>query len=716
MLIKQLELNNFLCYKGSNIIEFTKGCNIITGKNKSGKSKIFDGFKFLLEDCVYVQKYKSQDKLYKKEFIPIAEYGFNVINYSAAHDAKKDEIVKCFVKLILEHNNQIWTITREYTNMKTCVSNYKDGEALYLSKDSWRPIYATTLKLVIENKSGEHVKSLSSGNTSDLNEILKELENVFKKSIRSYYLMQGEQFDQLMNLEGTFLNAIKSVAKVEILDSLKIITSEILKNIFDRKRKHISTSSKFDKKFKDSNDTITKYKTEVENINIIFLPEVNNAIDEDEVDVEKIDEEITNKQGLNAIVGQLNSIEEKISNSNTSLEKLNKDRHEILQKDALIVGLNQNLSQFFNKYHIMVENGKIPELVGMKLIEKILKTEKCICDRALTPDSKIEIEKYKEHKDLSHDITAFISLAGRYEAYERRELNVIKELLNINNRIGKEIDQNAMLKKEKSECEAKLPEGTSQNEASNYASLFADRDFLQGRITKSKKEKKGYETVIESLSRKIEEEEKKLDKMRKTQAKDTELDALEKEYLLADNLNNIINKGSEITLNDIFYKVEELSNEMFTELTKNSKSLKGELIINRDDNIIENKQFGRTVPSDNEGHISIGQFAIITALMKYAFEKFGEEIPFITDAPVSKLDEDNERDAIRVFNNNLHQSIIIIKSSTGENTLTDFKMSGFYKFLSEEGIKNIHFLKLEVDESYKEKNDVNLQNTIIEKV
>ena len=538
MLIKQLELNNFLCYKGSNIIEFTKGCNIITGKNKSGKSKIFDGFKFLLEDCVYVQKYTG-NKVYKKEFIPISEYGFNVINYSAAHDAKKDEIVECFVKLILEHNNQIWTITREYTDKKLCDSNYKDSEMIYLSEDSWLNMKRTKLKLEIEKKSGEHVKSLNSGNKSELQEILRELDNVFKKSIRSYYLMQGEQFDQLMNLEGTFLNAVKSVAKVEVLDSLKIITGEILKNISNRKTKYISTSSKVDEDFKNSNDLIARWKQEIETIKILEIEKLSGDIDHYNVEVEKLEKAMIDQKVVGEILGDLKLIEEKISNSETSLEKLNKDRHEILQKDALIVGLNQNISQFFNKYHKMVENGKIPELVGMKLIEKILKTEKCICDRTLTPDSKIKIENFKKHKDLSHDITAFIGLAGRYEAYDRRELNIIKALLNINNSIGKEIDQNAMLKKLKSECESKLPEGMEVSEAGDYKRMFDERDFLNRKISEYKKDQKIQRTIIENLSIRIEKEEKKFKE---------KLDRTEREIQLDDeNIDKCKGKLDSIT-------------------------------------------------------------------------------------------------------------------------------------------------------------------------
>ena len=50
MILKSIELENFMCYYGHNKFEFTEGINVIIGDNGYGKSKLYDAFYWVMYD------------------------------------------------------------------------------------------------------------------------------------------------------------------------------------------------------------------------------------------------------------------------------------------------------------------------------------------------------------------------------------------------------------------------------------------------------------------------------------------------------------------------------------------------------------------------------------------------------------------------------------------------------------------------------------------
>ena len=45
MIIRKIQIENYLCYYDNNNFELSKGLNIILGENGEGKTKFFEGFK-----------------------------------------------------------------------------------------------------------------------------------------------------------------------------------------------------------------------------------------------------------------------------------------------------------------------------------------------------------------------------------------------------------------------------------------------------------------------------------------------------------------------------------------------------------------------------------------------------------------------------------------------------------------------------------------------
>ena len=53
MIINKVVITNFYCFLGENILEFSKGLNIISAVNSGGKSQLFNAFYWTFFDQIY---------------------------------------------------------------------------------------------------------------------------------------------------------------------------------------------------------------------------------------------------------------------------------------------------------------------------------------------------------------------------------------------------------------------------------------------------------------------------------------------------------------------------------------------------------------------------------------------------------------------------------------------------------------------------------------
>ena len=88
--INRLTLTNFLSFFEENTLKFTKGSNIILGRNETGKSKLFDAFYWVLYDKVYDTDLQK--------FVKTKDMGIELVNRKTRQDCKKSYI-NCSVSL-----------------------------------------------------------------------------------------------------------------------------------------------------------------------------------------------------------------------------------------------------------------------------------------------------------------------------------------------------------------------------------------------------------------------------------------------------------------------------------------------------------------------------------------------------------------------------------------------------------------------------------------
>ena len=69
MRILSIELNDFISFKGNQLIELNKGLNLFNGDIGSGKSSLYNAFYWCLYNKIYITDVGWQDKINHKKII-----------------------------------------------------------------------------------------------------------------------------------------------------------------------------------------------------------------------------------------------------------------------------------------------------------------------------------------------------------------------------------------------------------------------------------------------------------------------------------------------------------------------------------------------------------------------------------------------------------------------------------------------------------------------
>jgi DNA sulfur modification protein DndD len=210
MILKSIELNNFMCYSGeNNKFEFKEGINLIIGDNGYGKSKLFDAFYWVMYDQVFDSN--------KKQFRDTRLMRRQIVSDKAIHEAQEG-MVTATVLIGLQQNERghEYILERRYSVRKQLdqVREDESSELIIRKKE----LGLGTGTIITDTDERERIKG-----------------QVLPENIKPYMWFQGEQVESIIdfNKDASLTQAINVLSNISRYDSL-IKLADTLKEAADR--------------------------------------------------------------------------------------------------------------------------------------------------------------------------------------------------------------------------------------------------------------------------------------------------------------------------------------------------------------------------------------------------------------------------------------------------------------------------------------------------
>lgn len=659
MIINKVIISNFYCYLGEdNIIEFSKGLNIISAPNSAGKSQLFNAFYWTFFDRVYVDK---ENQPGKKEW----RYAQNTIVCpdKLSVESNDGDVIKSSVEISLTaefyQNSGEESELVDYTFVKSVAFKKSGNELIIIAKP----------ELVISYE--------RNGETEYINSHMHSLflEGIFPSSIRKFMWYQGETMDNLYDFGNniTLRNAINEISYYPMYDVMDKIVQASSKSIDDKIEKELSKQNKLGNReqelFRD-------------------IADLQRNIEFKEGQVEKLKEEIASFEDEYAVVeDKLKGYDEflKIKTDMVKLEselEITKDRLDtidITSKESLINkwmlnGCGELIQQAKPNLDLLNEeiqrfqqvNNPVPaNLPGPEYIEQMLTDCTCyICERRVEEDTP----PYEALKRRLNDFEANIAhrvLQENYTDLNRARGRLVKDLPGIVKEIQDSAASRADLIKKRNSIQKKLrgifeQVGDDQREniikgAVNANQLLSKLNLLRQEIARKNKSKDYTAGEIIKLKENLREKQSLKDEIvRKTDTNLVETAAADYIKMFVKS----IGKLRSIAYDRLIDEIQKESNRLYSLYLGNKQQGKIEI----EDGIrIIDEATNEIMTNLNTGELVAQKLAVANSFLSLSSKKLNRSYPILADAPTSELDADNTYNLTLNIGKSFDQIIVMSK-------------------------------------------------------
>lgn len=657
MTIKEIELNNFRIYKGSNLIDLSniddKNIFIVSGRNGFGKTT----FLMSLVWCLYGRQMQDVDDIYKKEIDDQGGYG-KYIGNSLNRLAKSEDDYNFHVSITFTNVNipevpcKEIRIKRSY-NAKTSSSEdvevLIDGYPSEIAKEVGPEIFIREFIMPIEIAKffffdAEKIVSLAEVNTPEQK---RKLSKAYSEvlGIKKYEDLKGE-------LEGLQLKLRQDTASATEKSQLRILEAEHQNcddKIKDNETKIAELREKRSEKNKESRDIQEKLIKSGSLITVEELHELRNQ----EEELTKRQTELQNQLKESYDIIPFAIAGEKFLEVNDQLE------NETNFKAAKFK--DENVKGVTNK--ILTDLTKEPKPEDLVIDYKV---ERYFADAF---EKLIRKHFFSDTPDLPTDFKMLLEFSDSEKNELQALLNNIKYSFKESfKRITSEYNQT---RNDLNAIRKKIRDAETNQESPMITEFRNQKELLDKEII-------GIDATIDSLNReigefinertqkgkRIEELSKKLNVSEKNKAKDELI--TRNIGQLKDFIEKFKSKKKESLEKQILEGLETLLHKKgFV------KKVEVEIIGDTIDIVLKNVR-GEEIKKES---LSKGeQQMYATALLRALVEESDIQFPVFIDSPMQKFDEQHAENIVKYFYPNISDQVVIFPLINKELTEKEYNI------------------------------------------
>jgi DNA sulfur modification protein DndD len=666
MIIRKIQIDNYLCYYDTNTFELSEGLNIILGENGEGKTKFFESV-----DWLFNGENRELDMLVSAKKLNETEIG---------------DSFRVRVSMTVEQYGEKSTITKSFLAKKEKANESSTSSFM--------------IEGISENGSGERTQVDGQA----------LLDRIFPFQIRKYSMFKGEAELNIFESDSALANLINLFSEAKHYDKY----SEKGAFLREKAEKAVEDSSKLDKK----NEVLYK-KLEGEIIYLdrekakylVHLNSTEEEIRKIEGNLQLAESHVSNADALETLNKRIKEIEERISyltgrideNYTTSLFDENwilvnfeSFHKEFAEKVSAHSKTRRELQSEFDKQKGIIEGEKkakaellnnaipLPNNIPSKAImEEMLNDEICkVCNREAKKGSEAYEFMMKRLKTYLESQITEDSEPNKYEPlfkfdYTNRLDNLsishednlknlrlvrtkIKELFEFNDDRKKDIEElNEQLEKEKTERDRIL--GNSSIAEEKLSDVLKNYNAWQRDLKNRNQDQVDYTTKLKSLESELKAKKEEKDKIDTSSANSF----LIKTRNILRDIETIFIDTKEKKFDEFIEKLQTKSNNFFK--TINIDAFTGTIVFTRRNKVnrtiveVELQEDGRTFYKPNQSLLTSMHISILFAISELASEIQEENFPMIFDAPTSSFGENKTSQFLNLIFETENQKILLIK-------------------------------------------------------
>jgi DNA sulfur modification protein DndD len=721
MIIKKIQIENYLCYYSVNTFQFEDGLNIILGDNNEGKTKFFEAVEWLFNGGTIEPS--------------------NLISAKKLSEISIGDSFKVSVSMVVEQYEAESKITRSFTVSKN--SDLDISNVIFEGEEK-------------DNISGERI----SQNAQNL------LDRIFPFEIREYSMFKGETelniFDNdeaLANLINLFSDArhydkytekglfLREKAEKAVEQSTRqnqqnqraynLLESEIsqLQRDKERLRVHLNSTEEERTKLEKNIKEAEKYANNAKELEIINK-RIENIENKIAIADRIIDYNFTTALfDENWILVNFESFHKEFAKKVSTHSKTRRERQSEFDKEKGIrEGEKRVKAELLNNAVPLPDNTPSKAIMKEMLSEKICK----VCNRSANPngtneevkaynfmmsrlETYLESQAVKENEPENEEPLFKYDYTNRLENLSISHEDDLQNLRLIHSDIKGKFELISERKKEKQELEELLEKEKDERKKILGDSKIADESKLLNVFTNYthwQDELKSINEVYYSLNTNFQEINNKI-KLKQDEKDKIDLNSASSFLLktrdILRHIEEIFSVTKEKKFDEFIYRLESKSNKYLSQInveafTGNIKFSKKRIADKISIKVFLIEEGGRYYEPGTAVRTSMN-ISILLAISELANEVRDETYPMIFDAPTSSFGEAKTGDFLNLIYETSNQKIILlydfispIRNSDG--TIKDLYIKEEFNLVKR---KKAFWVKLERPFTQKELSTINTE-------